>query len=45
MYGQHCENDAVDTFIEKIGAAYKEKVGHDAEFYVVEIGDGAKVLD
>ncbi|OUP48747.1 galactokinase [Lachnoclostridium sp. An181] len=39
------KNDAVDTFIEKIGAAYKEKVGHDAEFYVVEIGDGAKVLD
>lgn len=39
------KNDAVDTFIEKIGAAYKEKVGHEAEFYVVEIGDGAKVLD
>lgn len=35
------ENDAVDTFIETIGKAYKEKVGHEAEFYVVDIGDGA----
>ena len=35
------ENEAVDTFIETIGKAYKEKVGHEAEFYVVDIGDGA----
>ena len=35
------ENDAVDTFIETIGKAYEEKVGHEAEFYVVDIGDGA----
>ena len=27
------KNDAVDTFIESIGKAYKEKVGHEAEFY------------
>lgn len=38
------ENDAVDNFIEIIGKKYKEKVGHEAEFYVVEIGDGAHVL-
>ena len=38
------ENDAVDNFIEIIGKKYKEKVGHEAEFYVVEIGDGALVL-
>lgn len=38
------ENDAVDNFIEMIGKDYKEKVGHEAEFYVVEIGDGAHVL-
>lgn len=38
------KNDAVDTFIETIGKAYKEKVGHDAEFYVVDIGDGARKL-
>lgn len=35
------KNDAVDTFIETIGKAYKEKVGHEAEFYTVDIGDGA----
>ena len=38
------ENDGVDGFIEIIGKKYKEKVGHEAEFYVVEIGDGAHVL-
>lgn len=38
------ENDAVDHFIESIGKAYKEKVGQEAEFYVVEIGDGARKL-
>ena len=35
------KNDAVDTFIETIGKAYQEKVGHEAEFYTVDIGDGA----
>ena len=35
------KNESVDHFISSIGAAYKEKVGHEAEFYVVEIGDGA----
>lgn len=34
------KNDAVDTFIEKVGTAYKEKIGYAADFYVVEIGDG-----
>ena len=38
------KNDAIDTFIETIGVAYKEKVGHEAEFYTVEIGDGARRL-
>lgn len=38
------KNDAVDKFIESIGKQYKEKVGHSAEFYVVDIGDGAGVL-
>lgn len=38
------KNDAVDTFINTIGKQYKEKVGHEAEFYVVEIGDGAGKL-
>lgn len=34
------KNEAVDAFIEKVGAAYKEKIGYAADFYVVEIGDG-----
>lgn len=38
------KNDAVDTFVSEIGKAYREKVGHDAEFYVVDIGDGASVI-
>ena len=38
------KNEAVDAFIEKIGREYKEKVGHEAEFYVVDIGDGARKL-
>lgn len=35
------KNDAVDQFVETIGTAYEEKVGHKAEFYVVDIGNGA----
>ena len=38
------KNDVVDTFISEIGKTYQEKVGHEAEFYVVDIGDGAGVL-
>ena len=37
-------NDTVDAFIREIGKTYQEKVGHEAEFYVVEIGDGAKII-
>ena len=39
------KNDAVDHFIDKLGKAYKEKTGHEAEFYTVDIGDGASRLD
>lgn len=38
------KNDTVDAFIREIGKTYQEKVGHEAEFYVVEIGDGAKII-
>ncbi len=34
------KDDAVDTFIEKVGSAYKDKIGYAADFYVVEIGSG-----
>lgn len=39
------KNECVNLFIESIGNAYKEKVGHEAEFYTVDIGDGASRLD
>lgn len=38
------KDDAVETFKEKVGAAYKERVGKNADFYVVEIGDGPSKL-
>lgn len=38
------KDEAVDTFIEKVGAAYEEKVGKKADFYVVDIGDGPSRL-
>ena len=34
------KDEAIDTFIEKVGATYKSKIGYAADFYVVEIGDG-----
>lgn len=34
------KDEAIDTFIEKVGAAYEAKIGYAADFYVVEIGDG-----
>ena len=36
--------DAIEIFKEKVGAAYKERVGKTADFYVVEIGDGPRRL-
>ena len=38
------KNDAVETFVEQVGKGYKEQTGHEAEFYVVEIGAGARRL-
>ena len=38
------KNEAIDDFIDSIGKAYQKKVGHSAEFYVVDIGDGAHKL-
>ena len=36
------ENDKVEKFIKNVSKSYKEKIGYDAEFYTVEIGDGPK---
>ncbi len=38
------KDEAVEEFKEKIGAAYQEKTGKQADFYVVEIGDGPSKL-
>lgn len=38
------KDEAIDGFIEKVGSAYRERIGYDADFYVVEIGDGPRVL-
>ena len=34
------KDEAVESFQEKVGAAYEARVGKKADFYVVEIGDG-----
>ncbi|MFG6338644.1 MAG: galactokinase [Lachnospiraceae bacterium] len=38
------KDETVETFKEKVGAAYQERVGKTADFYVVEIGDGPSKL-
>ena len=38
------KDEAIDTFIEKVGVAYKSKIGYAADFYVVEVGDGPCIL-
>ena len=38
------ETDCVDDFIQKVGGAYEKRTGNKAEFYVVDIGQGAGKL-
>lgn len=38
------KDEAVAEFQEKVGAAYRERFGIQADFYVVEIGDGPRTL-
>lgn len=38
------KNESVDTFIEQVGNKYLDKIGYAADFYVVDIGNGAGVL-
>lgn len=38
------KSDKVDHFIEQVGKKYKEKIGYEADFYVVDIGDGAREI-
>ena len=38
------KDQAIPAFIETVGAAYREKIGYAADFYVVEIGGGPAAL-
>lgn len=38
------KDEAIDTFIQKVGEAYQKKIGYAADFYVVEVGNGPAVL-
>jgi galactokinase len=38
------KNNNVDEFVKEVGEGYREKTGIIPEFYVVEIGDGARKL-
>lgn len=37
-------NEHIDSFIETVGAKYEEQTGLKADFYVVQVGDGAKEI-
>ena len=40
------KDESVDTFIEKVGKEYLDKIGYAASFYITEIGDGGReILD
>ncbi|MCR5203117.1 MAG: galactokinase [Lachnospiraceae bacterium] len=39
------KDDYVESFIEKVGNAYKARIGYRADFYVVDIGDGPMRVD
>jgi galactokinase len=38
------QSEAVDGFIATVGRKYEEKIGYAADFYVVEVGDGPRVV-
>lgn len=38
------KNEAVDSFIAAVGAEYRARTGREAEFYVVDMGEGAHAL-
>ena len=39
------KDEAIDEFIEKVGAEYEAKIGIKPDFYIAEIGDGAKRVE
>ena len=38
------KKEAVKKFIKKVGKAYKKKIGYYADFYVVKLGSGPKII-
>jgi len=38
------EETNVENFIEKVGTSYREKIGYDADFYVMKIGGGPREI-
>lgn len=38
------KSDKVDDFIKNVGKGYKDKIGYNADFYAVEIGDGPRKI-
>ncbi len=38
------KNDHVEQFISQVGSAYEKEIGYQADFYVVEVGDGPVIL-
>lgn len=39
------KGEYIPAFIEQVGREYAEKIGYEASFYVVKIGDGAKEIE
>lgn len=39
------KNEAVDTFIEEVGKEYASIIGYNADFYIVDVGEGAARID
>lgn len=38
------ETDKIETFIKNVENGYRQQIGYNPEFYVVEIGDGPKII-
>lgn len=38
------KNDNIDAFVENVSKEYKDTIGYAADFYVVEVGDGAGTI-
>ena len=38
------KEDVIDNYIETVGTAFKNEFGHDASFFVTEIGDGGREI-